>query len=97
MTRISENKIIQNKEKFDVLFPQYIKTIEKLQKKYKLSDGSKFNDLVNFITDERKRIMWPVAIAYWKHPNDIKALWEGIEKSIILAGITGQAKSPNAD
>ena len=55
------------------------------------------NDLVNFITDERKRIMWPVAIAYWKHPNDIKALWEGIDKSIILAGITGQAKSPNAD
>jgi DNA modification methylase len=52
MTRISENKIIQNKEKFDVLFPQYIKTIEKLQKKYKLSDGSKFNDLVNFKTNK---------------------------------------------
>ncbi len=48
------------------------------------------NDLVNFITDERKRIMWPVAIAYWKHPNDIKSLWEVIDKSIILAGITGQ-------
>ena len=55
------------------------------------------NDLVNFITDERKRIMWPVAIAYWKHPNDIKALWEGIDKSIILAGITWQNQSPNAD
>jgi len=55
------------------------------------------NDLVNFITDERKRIMWPVAIAYWKHPNDIKALWEGIDKSIILAGIIGQKKSPNGD
>jgi hypothetical protein len=55
------------------------------------------NDLVNFITDERKRIMWPVAIAYWKHPNDIKALWEGIDKSIILAGITWQNQSPNAN
>ena len=61
-----------------------------------LTDNT-INDLVNFITDERKRIMWPVAIAYWKHPNDIKALWEGIDKSIILAGITWQNQSPNAD
>ena len=61
-----------------------------------LTDNT-INDLVNFITDERKRIMWPVAIAYWKHPNDIKALWEGIDKSIILAGITWQNQSPNAN
>ena len=61
-----------------------------------LTDNT-INDLVNFITDERKRIIWPVAIAYWKHPNDIKALWEGIDKSIILAGITWQNQSPNAD
>ena len=61
-----------------------------------LTDNT-INDLVNFITDERKRIIWPVAIAYWKHPNDIKALWEGIDKSIILAGITWQNQSPNAN
>lgn len=48
MPRISEEKVIKDNIKFEKLFPEYIRIINKLQKKYNVVDGSSFSDLVNF-------------------------------------------------
>ena len=51
MHRISEEKIIKEQAKFDKLFPTYLKVINELQKKFKVTDGNSFTDLVNFKTN----------------------------------------------
>lgn len=48
MQRVSEEKIINDNEKFERLFPVYKKIVDELQEKYKITDGKLFNDLVNF-------------------------------------------------
>lgn len=48
MPRISEEKQINDTAKFEKLFPVYLHLIDKLQKKYEVTNGSHFTDLVNF-------------------------------------------------
>ena len=44
----SEQKYIVNKNEHDVLFPQYLEILEKLQKKYPVEKNKEFSQLVNF-------------------------------------------------
>ena len=48
MPRVSEQHIIKDQAKFDSLLPKYLSIINSLQKKYPVSDGSKYQSLVNF-------------------------------------------------
>lgn len=48
MPRISEEKQIKDNAKFEKLFPDYVRVIDGLQSKFKVTDGSAFTELVNF-------------------------------------------------
>ena len=52
MTRISNGKIIKDPIKHTNLLDEYVDVIEHLQKKYKISDGDGFRELVNFKTNK---------------------------------------------
>jgi DNA modification methylase len=52
MTRTSNVKIIQDATKHTNLLDEYVGVIERLQKKYKVSDGDGFRELVNFKTNK---------------------------------------------
>jgi len=52
MSRISQEKVIKNKNTHADLLNEYEKVIKRLQKKYKISSGDKFRDLVNFKTNK---------------------------------------------
>src|SRR3989338_9193740 len=52
MTRISNEKIIKDATKHTNLLDEYGSVIERLQKKYKGSDGDGFRELVNFKTNK---------------------------------------------
>jgi len=53
MPRISEEKLIKDNVKFEKLFPDYVKVIDKLQSKFKVTDGSAFTELVNFKNNKK--------------------------------------------
>ncbi len=53
MPRISEEKLIKDNVKFEKLFPIYVRVIEKLQSKFRVTDGSSFTDLVNFKNNKK--------------------------------------------
>lgn len=52
MTRVSNGKIIKDAIKHTNLLDEYVGVIERLQKKYKVSDGDGFRELVNFKTNK---------------------------------------------
>ena len=52
--RTSNQKIIKDQEKFDSLFPKYKTLLDDLIYRYKVSDGSIFESLVNFRTNKTK-------------------------------------------
>jgi DNA modification methylase len=52
MPRISHEKIIKDVDIHTGFLDEYISVIERLQKKYKVSDGSDFSELVNFKTNK---------------------------------------------
>jgi DNA modification methylase len=53
MPRISEEKLIKDNTKFEKLFPDYVKVIDELESKFKVTDGSSFTDLVNFKNNKK--------------------------------------------
>ena len=53
MPRISEEKLIKDNEKFEKLFPEYVRIIDELQSKFKVTDGSAFTELVNFKNNKK--------------------------------------------
>lgn len=53
MPRISEEKLIKDNAKFEKLFPDYVRVIDKLQSKFKVTDGSAFTELVNFKNNKK--------------------------------------------
>ncbi len=53
MPRISEEKLINDHAKFEKLFPDYVKVIDELQRKFKVTDGSAFTELVNFKNNKK--------------------------------------------
>jgi DNA modification methylase len=53
MPRISEEKLIKDNEKFEKLFPEYVRVIDELQSKFKVTDGSAFTELVNFKNNKK--------------------------------------------
>lgn len=53
MSRISEEKLIRDNEKFEKLFPDYVRVINELQSKFKVTDGSAFTELVNFKNNKK--------------------------------------------
>jgi len=53
MPRISEEKLIKDKTKFEKLFPDYVKVIDELESKFNVTDGSSFTDLVNFKNNKK--------------------------------------------
>ena len=50
--RTSNQKIVKEQAKFDNLYPDYLKVLNKLISSYPVSDGSGFEDLVNFKTNK---------------------------------------------
>lgn len=59
MTRKSEDKLIKNQSKYKRLYPNYLRLIETLNKKYKARKDWSFSDLVNFKTNkETPRHSW---------------------------------------
>lgn len=53
MPRISEEKLIKDNAKFEKLFPDYVRVIDELQSKFKVTDGSAFTELVNFKNNKK--------------------------------------------
>ncbi len=53
MPRISEEKLIKDNVKFEKLFPDYVRIIDELQSKFKVTDGSAFTELVNFKNNKK--------------------------------------------
>jgi DNA modification methylase len=53
MPRISEVKLIKDNAKFEKLFPDYVRVIDALQSKFKVTDGSAFTELVNFKNNKK--------------------------------------------
>ncbi len=53
MPRISEEKLIKDNAKFEKLFPDYVRVIDELQSKFKVTDGSAFTKLVNFKNNKK--------------------------------------------
>lgn len=53
MPRISEEKLIKDNDKFEKLFPDYVRIIDELQSKFKVTDGSAFTELVNFKNNKK--------------------------------------------
>lgn len=52
MPRTSNEKIIKDVKKHTSLLDEYVRVIERLQKKYKVVDGDGFKELVNFKTNK---------------------------------------------
>jgi hypothetical protein len=52
MPRLSQEKIIHDISRHTNYLDEYVKVIDRLQKKYKISEGSDFEELVNFKTNK---------------------------------------------
>jgi len=50
--RTSNQKVINDQEKFSVLYPDYLRILNKLIENYPISDGCRFEELVNFKTNK---------------------------------------------